>query len=480
MKLNYFFTLLFFNTLLSFGQWSQIGQTINGENAGDGSGVSVALSNDGSIMAIGADYNNGNGTDAGHVRVYQKESENWVQIGQDIDGAVSFDYFGLSVSLSGDGNIVAIGSYFHSLDINTPNIGQVRVFQNQSGNWVQIGQDINGEAEEDHSGYAVSLSSDGDIVAIGAPNNHGSGTDSGHVRVFENQAGTWVQIGQDIDGEASEDYFGSSVSISANGDIVAIGSDSNDGNGTDSGHVRVYENQAGTWVQIGQDIDGDASEDYFGFSISLSDDGNILATGGIGADTGYVKVFENQAGAWVQMGQDIEGEASEDAFGWSVSLSADGTILAVGGGNNDGNGSDSGHVRVFQNLSGAWTQIESDIDGEAGADYFGQAVCLSGDGSSLAVGAPGNDGNGTDSGHVKVYEVPVNVLSSKDITMLDNYRIKVENSKIIVLTNEEIELSIYNLNGVNINNGNLEQGAVYLVKINNEQGNCILRKVVII
>src|SRR5690554_7207460 len=55
----------------------------------------------------------------------------------------------------------------------------------------KISIDINGEAPGDLSGYSVSLSSDGNIVAIGAPYNTGNGIHSGHVRIYENASGTW-------------------------------------------------------------------------------------------------------------------------------------------------------------------------------------------------------------------------------------------------------------------------------------------------
>jgi hypothetical protein len=71
----------------------------------------------------------------------------------------------------------------------------------------------------------------------------------------------------------------------------------------------------------------------------------------------------------------------------SVSLSADGSILAIGAYLNDGNGSNSGHVRVYQNVAGTWTQIGVDINGEAASDYSGISVSLSADGSILAIGA---------------------------------------------------------------------------------------------
>ena len=114
--------------------------------------------------------------------------------------------------------------------------------------WQQVGNDIDGEASGDWSGFegtsgtSVSLSSDGNIVVIGAPYNDGNGNESGHVRIFQltESTSTWKQMGADIDGEASGDRSGSSVSLSSNGNIVAIGTTGNDGNGSGSGHVRIF------------------------------------------------------------------------------------------------------------------------------------------------------------------------------------------------------------------------------------------------
>ena len=109
----------------------------------------------------------------------------------------------------------------------------------------QIGSNIDGEAASDLSGNSVSLSSDGTIVAIGAYLNDGNGSNSGHVRVYEWNSGSssWVQKGSDIDGEGADDRSGTSVSLSSDGTIVAIGAYVNDGNGSGAGHVRVYKFQ---------------------------------------------------------------------------------------------------------------------------------------------------------------------------------------------------------------------------------------------
>jgi hypothetical protein len=105
--------------------------------------------------------------------------------------------------------------------------------------WNQLGSDIDGEAANDQSGSCVSLSADGLTVAIGA---YGNGSSSGHVRIYKWNGTLWTKLGADIDGEAAGDNSGSSISLSADGTTVAIGAPYNDGHdGNDSGHVRIYK-----------------------------------------------------------------------------------------------------------------------------------------------------------------------------------------------------------------------------------------------
>ena len=177
--------------------------------------------------------------------------------------------------------------------------GHVRVFRNVNDQWIQIGNDIDGEASGDNSGTSIVISGDGNSLAIGAPLNFGSGGVAGHVRVFRNVNDQWLQIGNDIDGESPGDTSGRSVSISSNGMILCVSSTVNDGvNGEDSGHVRVYRNVNDQWIQIGNDIDGEATNDRSGFSIDLSSNGSILAIGaplndGVeGIDSGHVRVYD--------------------------------------------------------------------------------------------------------------------------------------------------------------------------------------------
>ena len=305
-------------------------------------------------------------------------------------------------------------------------------------------------------------------MAIGAKENDGNGNDSGHVRVYQNDNGTWTKIGDDIDGEAASDYSGYSVSLSSDGTIVAIGGVYNTGaNGAYSGHVRVYQNVNGTWTKIGDDIDGEAVQDFSGYSVSLSSDGSVVAIGafyndGNGSNSGHVRIYQNDNGTWTKIGDDIDGEASGDQSGISVSLSADGSTVAIGAPQNDENGNASGHVRVFQNTSGNWTQVAVDINGEAAGDQSGISVSLSADGSTVAVGAHKNDDSGDNAGHVRVYE-STGTTGLSFTTLVDGIVEGVEytsSSGISGLTTKEGYFNYLLGDDVSFNIGNVSLGSV--------------------
>ncbi|MEL6558714.1 MAG: T9SS type A sorting domain-containing protein [Bacteroidota bacterium] len=393
----------------------QIGDDIDGLVANERFGRAASLSADGTRIAISSSQVNNN---RGLVRIYEESGGVWTQVGSDINGESTFNAAGFSVSLSSDGTIVAIGA--NENDGIGSNAGHVQVYEEVAGNWTQVGSDIDGEAAFDRSGQSVSLSSDGRIVAIGAIGNDGTGFDAGHVRVYEEVGGNWIQLGGDIDAEAAGDNFGQAVSLSADGLRVAIGANRNDGIGLDRGHARVYELIAGNWTQVGTDLDGEADSDNFGVSVALSADGLRLAVGGNfndenGINSGHVQVFEEIGGSWTQVGSDIDGEASSDAYGASISFSANGRVVAIGAPNTSGNGSRSGYVRIYQEVGGTWTQVGTDIDGEAALDFSGQSVSISSDGLRVASSSTNNDGNGNLAGHVRVFDIasvlPVELIS---------------------------------------------------------------------
>ena len=333
--------------------FTQVGGDIDGEDIYNGYlGLSVALSSDGTRIAIGTIENDGvNGTNSGHVRVYNRDTNEaigWKQVGGDIDGEIYNNQSGWSVAMNGDGTRIAIGAPYNDSIYSNPsyNSGHVRVYEydatkiqavtNQNSStfgpigWNRVGGDIDGEVGGE-SGYSVAMNSSGTRIAIGAPYNDGvNGGDSGHVRVYEYDATKttavtdqtsstfgpigWNRVYVDIDGELNGDQSGYSVAMNSSGTRIAIGAPYNDGvNGGDSGHVRVYE--------------------YDATKTTAVTDQTSSTFGPIG---------------WNRLIGDIYGEANYDYSGRSVAMSSDGTRIAIGAIFNNGNGDDSGHVRVYK------------------------------------------------------------------------------------------------------------------------------------
>lgn len=404
---------------------TQIGQRLEGDANDDRFGSSVALSANGTILAIGAPLNDGNGTNSGHVQVYENISGVWTQIGNDIQGEGTSDRCGESVAISSNGNIVAIGAPSNKNGTGISS-GHVRVFENISGVWTQIGGDIDGQVSQDRAGSCVALSADGTVVAIGADGNSANGMNSGRVRVFRNIAGTWAQEGQSIDGIAANDRTGYRVSLSSDGSILAVASPWNDSQGLDSGLVRIYQNVAGTWTQMGQDL-SETGTNLTGCGLALSSDGSIVAVGFPyddninGNKTGKVKIYKYSSSSWTQVGQDINGITVDEYSGENLALSSDGSVVAVSAILNNANGSSTGRVRVYRNVGGSWVQAGSPLDGEAGGNFFGIGISLSSDGSTLAAGAIETQAgiNSSTRGYAKTYDL--SALLSSDSFVKANF-----------------------------------------------------------
>jgi len=314
------------------------------------------------------------------------------QLGSNIIGAVLGEDTGRSVSISSTilGDIVAVGTPYN--DQATTMGGYVKVYQLSGSVWNQKGQTINAEAASDYFGE-VKLSGNGTRMVIGAKFNDGNGTSSGHVRVYTFNSGTstWVQTGADINGEASGDEFGTSVAISYTGTVIAVGAPKNNLNGAtaNSGHVRVYalDTATSTWVQRGADINGNAAGDEFGGSVALSPDGTKLVAGSVWGNTsdGYVEVYTWNGTAWVQKGATIS-DGGSDKSGTSVAISSDGNRIVVGAPNSGA--MTQGNVKVYAYSGSAWTQLGTTINGWVNGMNLGTSVSMSDSGNEILVGAP--------------------------------------------------------------------------------------------
>ncbi len=347
--------------------WVQVGDDINNGERGR---QYVAMAEDTNRIIIGVPYS-GEGDinqKPGFVRVFkQNRVLKWVQVHDDILGLLPNDKFGSSVSMSKDGNRIAVGAT-NPKGINGEKYGSVRIFQDNGNSWDQIHQVIEGENPRDFAVY-TSISGDGMRVAIGAISNDNNGIRSGQVRIFYDDGLTWNQLYQNIDGEAAGDRFGSSVSFSGNGKRIAIGARYNDGSGLDSGHVRVYFDNGKAWEQVHGDLDGQEAGDQMGIAVSLSNNGARVATG---TASGYVRVYEDNGLDWVQVHQYLHNE--EGLLSGSLALSKNGRRIAVSSGS---------LVRVFKDGGNSWVQINRDIIGSGLDTQFGRSIAIGNNGKRI-------------------------------------------------------------------------------------------------
>ena len=340
----------------------------------------------------------------------------WREHGSGIAGEFVDSYVGFAVSLSADGLTMAVGAPgLVSFEVGNSAVGFVQVmrFQKESQEWKQLGRNIETTVQGDYNGFAVSLSADGSIIAVGAPFSE---MIRGLVRVYQydNNKNEWLQLGQDLIGPLLLGAFRLTVSLSSAGDLLAVGGPSDGGITETAGLAMLYRLEEDEWKQIGNNILGDEVGDHFAWSVSLSGNGDFLAVGAsvpfVDRLGGYVRIVDiaKDRLSWSRKSDDLlYVHGTDDWFGFSVDLSYDGTTMAVGAPGhfnylNSGEGEANSYVQVYERHDDkSWTKKGQEIRAEGPGDNFGIAVCLSWDSDRLLVGAPFNDKNGNNAGMAK-------------------------------------------------------------------------------
>jgi hypothetical protein len=386
---------------------SQIGEDIDGSDNSDESGFVISLSENGNIVAIGSYKHDGG---KGVVRIFQRDTTNttiapigWTQLGHDIDGETTGELFGAALALSADGTIVASAAY-----LNNSARGKLRVFQRDTTNttiapigWTLLGSAIEGDNANEKFGTTVSLNADGTIVGWGSKHS------SPHkVNVYQYANNTWTPIGTiSGDGVQSSPHI-----LNDAGTIVATSDRYWNGN---VGRVSVHQYANDTWTPIGGLIEGVNSFGFFGQSIALNGDGTIMAIGCAkmtdGNTNGMVQVYQYANDTWTKIGNDINGEFAGDGLGYSVSLNTNGTRLAAGSINHD---YAKGTTKLYQFANDVWTPFGNDIDGEDEGDELGYSLSLSRNGEKLAVGSRYHDNK---KGTTKIYQLPRSASNTSTI-----------------------------------------------------------------
>ncbi len=335
-----------------------------------------------------------------------------------INGSSENDIFGWDIVLSSDGTRLAISD--PNYDTNeSRDVGYVAVYDlSKNALTNETTSDLNveiiGDGAQDNLGFSIDFSNDANSIAIGSPGND---QNVGEVNIYARSNDEWNLKGSTISGGANNQAFGRSLSISEDGSIIAIGDPFFDSSGTNVGSTTTfkYDPIPQDWIQIGQKITGSTSYSNLGYSVDLSLNGELLAIGspetGLTNKNGLVSIYHFQDQRWQKIGQDIIGESDSDESGTTLKVSSpsgtlDGSIIAVGAIKNDGTGKkNSGHVRVFKysQSQNSWDQLGNDIDGTNIGDLSSYEIDLSDNGQTLSIGSIKHDLPGNDAGQVRIF-----------------------------------------------------------------------------
>jgi antitoxin component YwqK of YwqJK toxin-antitoxin module len=348
-------------------------------------GVSTSISSDGNTVVIGGSSENVN---EGAAWVYTRTEGLWSfkqkLVGTNLIGTASRQ--GVGVSISGDGNTIASGGYN-----DDGGIGATWIFTKIGTVWIEQ-QKLVGTGDvavDQQQGRSVSLNYNGNVVAIGGwfANNKGGAT-----WVFNRSGVNWTQVGNKLTGTGGTGELqtqGISVSLSSNGKTLAVGGYEDNGG---KGAVWIFTETGGVWTQQGNKLIGNNSTNDAeqGYSVSLSSNGNVLAMGGpkdTNDNKGAVWIFNRSGETWTQQGEKITSVLAVvgTLFGISVALSANGKTLAIGSIHHNNL---EGAVWMFTQSENIWSEQEILVGTGGDGNIISQGkVAINEDGSVIVSGA---------------------------------------------------------------------------------------------
>lgn len=357
----------------------------------------VSLSGDGTILAVG-----GNGVDisgsnnAGSVNIYEEQDSQWIHL-QELTASnkEAGALLGYSVSTSYNGTEV-LASAVYAKPGGLDYAGTSYMYTKNGSTWSEQIL-ISGDIEQyDEFGTSVSISPDGSTAIVGAPySDPQTVNNAGSCYVFTKSGSTWSQV-QELSSSNASAIFGYATAISENGNTIAVGAKRDL---SFNGSVSMYQKVGSTWQRT--DLLSPVSlvsGDEFGNSVALSYDGTVLAVGapskavGAFSSAGVVYIYNNIGGSWTEQAITSDDPKASDYFGTYISISSDGTTLAIASYDDF---DFSGAVHMYKNLGGTWTKVDKLITSDRETGDNANRISISANGKRLAVGAEREDPNST-------------------------------------------------------------------------------------
>ncbi len=337
-------------------------------------GYNVSI--DGDYAIIGAIGDDDGGDFSGSAYIYHHDGTSWTEQAKlTAPDAGDYDNFGTSVSING--NYAIVGVPYD--DFSGYSTGSADIFVRSDTSWTHQAKLTASDADGgDYFGYSVSIS--GDYAVIGAYEDNDGGGDFGSAYIFVRSDTTWSQQTKlTASDAANNDKFGYSVSIS--GDYAVIGANGDEDGGSNSGSAYIFIRTDTNWSQQAKLNASDSiPQGQFGFSVSISEEQAIIGspfdTIG-GSSSGSAFIFERTDTTWsLQSKLTVSGASVDAMFGSSVSIS--GNYAVVGAPYNDDGGSNSGSAFIFSQNGFSWqTHAKLDASDAAEADRFGYGVSTS-------------------------------------------------------------------------------------------------------
>jgi|GEM_PF-2359224 len=444
IKLVLFLLVVFLWSGNTFSQnWNQIIKTVAADRtSGVHVGSSVAISGDYAIVGAPQDG-------SGSAYIFQRVGANWIQMQKIVaSDADSDDNFGTSVAISGD--YVVVGAVYDNGDATNTNplsdAGSAYVFKRTGATWAQEQKIVASDRQAfDYFGLSVAIS--GDYVVVGSllQNLDASGaspiSDAGAAYIYKRTGTSWAQEQKIVASvRLNDDNFGYSVAIS--GDYVVVGATGEDENAAEAstvgeaGAAYVFFRTGTTWTQQQKIVASDrASNDNFAYSVSISGDYVIIgvpnededATGGNTAtNAGSAYIFTRTGATWAQQQKIVASDrAANDNFAYSVSISGDYAIIGSLYEDENVSGtatlSGAGSAYIISRSGTTWSQIDKIVASDRAADdNFARSVAISGD--YAIAGAPYEDEDGagantlTDPGSVYFFKNCGTVTGTTSVT----------------------------------------------------------------
>ena len=396
------------------------GQTIG---ADDRFGNAIAISGDGSTIAVSAPRDDDAGGDDGALYIFKKNLlGQWYQHQKNTEVSL-IDYLGpdSAIAMSRDGSTIVAGSFLTNPG-GISNAGAAYIYKLVGGSYVYQ-QEITAsdKAVDDYFGRSVAISSDGTTIIVGSEQDDDGASTQGSAYIFDWNGSTWSQTQKIVQSDTlANSEFGRSVAMSDDGTVAAIGAAYHDNPGgtavTNGGAVYIFTKSGGTWSQTQKMYASDYTTQgaqHIGFSIAMAGDGSMVVAGALYNDTtandsGAAYVFVKSGGVWPVTETQIlktSDAATSDTGGWSVSTSQNGDRIIYGAPYDDDNQSNSGSIYIFDRSNGTWTQTKKYANhASSAANYFGKETAVSSDGMVYVSGTEEADPNGSNSGQIRIFE----------------------------------------------------------------------------